>query len=428
MANEEHLKLVRSGVTAINGWAFANAKTSLDLTGANLSGAILRDAFLDRADLRHADLRHADLRESHLSDADLRGADLRDANLRGAGGYCIILRGADLRGANLSGMDLSGADVRGADLRGTDLSDSDIRDVDLSGAGMDGVRLTRARCGNTSFVRVSIGSAIGLETLNHSGPSIVDRSSLMMSKGVVPAPFLRGCGFADWEILAARLYSPELPREELDRLLYEASALRAGVSIQINALFISYSHADTTFVDALELKLNEKGIRFWRDTHDIKAGRVEKQLMRAIAMNPSFLLVLSKNSVNSDWVEWEAARARELEKELNRDVMCPVALDDAWKTCSWPGPLRRQIEDYHILDFARWQDADFLTRQFQKLIEGLRLFYGQAREDDGDRHALRSGELDHREAGDAHSLELSPREKLKHTNPGDAAYDADETG
>ena len=54
---------------------------------------------------------------------------------------------------------------------------------------------------------------------------------------------------------------------------------------------------------------------------------------------------------------FERLEARKLEKVLKRDVLCPVALDDAWKTCDWPGPLRRQTEDY----------------------EGLRLFYGQAK-------------------------------------------------
>ena len=29
-------------------------------------------------------------------------------------------------------------------------------------------------------------------------------------------------------------------------------------------------------------------------------------------------------------------------------------------------------------DFSRWQDAEFLKLQFAKLIDGLRLFYGQS--------------------------------------------------
>jgi hypothetical protein len=199
--------------------------------------------------------------------------------------------------------------------------------------------------------------------------------ALFLSHGQLPASFLRGCGLADWEILGARLYDPNLAPDEIDRVLYEISALRAGTAIQISPLFISYSHADSVFVDEIEASLNENHIRFWRDVHHLKAGRVETQLMRAISMNPTFVLVLSAESVNSDWVEWEASKARELEKELGRDVLCPVALDAAWKTCRWPGPLRRQIEDYHVLDFSQWRERDFFNKQFDKLLDGLRLVY-----------------------------------------------------
>jgi len=74
-------------------------------------------------------------------------------------------------------------------------------------------------------------------------------------------------------------------------------------------------------------------------------------------------------------VEHEAASARELERQLKRDVLCPIALDDRWKHCDWPMVLRRQIMDYNILDFSNWRDSDFFARQFNKLIDGLQIFY-----------------------------------------------------
>ena len=85
--------------------------------------------------------------------------------------------------------------------------------------------------------------------------------------------------------------------------------------------------------------------------------------------------MLSEESVESDWVEWEVRKARELEKKEKRDVLCPVALDDAWKTCSWPERLRVQIEEYNILDFSEWQDEAAMEQQFEKLIDGLGMFY-----------------------------------------------------
>jgi hypothetical protein len=125
----------------------------------------------------------------------------------------------------------------------------------------------------------------------------------------------------------------------------------------------------------MEKYFNESGIRFWRDIHDATAGRLEKVVDRAMRQNPTVLLVLSENSVKSDWVEHEARSARDLEKELGRDVLCPVALDDAWKDCKWPARLREQIEEYHVMDFSNWKDDAEFTRKFGKLVEGLDLFY-----------------------------------------------------
>ena len=95
----------------------------------------------------------------------------------------------------------------------------------------------------------------------------------------------------------------------------------------------------------------------------MKAGKVEKQIDRAIRLNPTLLLVLSEHSVESDWVRWEVEQARRLEKETGQDILCPVALDASWKTCKWPGPLRSQIEDYNVLDFSEWRDDVVLDRQ-----------------------------------------------------------------
>jgi hypothetical protein len=125
----------------------------------------------------------------------------------------------------------------------------------------------------------------------------------------------------------------------------------------------------------MEGYLNKKGIRFWRDIHHSTAGRLEKQVDRAMRLNPTVLLILSTNSVKSDWVEHEVRLARKLEIETKRDVLCPVALDDEWKSCQWPERIKEQIMEYNILDFAKWSDDSFFERMFTKLIEGLDLFY-----------------------------------------------------
>lgn len=144
---------------------------------------------------------------------------------------------------------------------------------------------------------------------------------------------------------------------------------------QFPPLFISYSHGDTAFVDKLEKGLNEKGVRFWRDIHDAVVGRLEIQIDQAIRQNSTVLLILSKNSMNSDWVQHEVRKAREFEKELGRDALCPIALDDSWKSSRWPQRIMEQVMEYNILDFSQWEDEGTFNVKFGKLLSGLDLFY-----------------------------------------------------
>ncbi len=139
-------------------------------------------------------------------------------------------------------------------------------------------------------------------------------------------------------------------------------------------MFVSYSHDDTAFVDMLDSSLAGKYIHCWRDTKDLVAGPIESQLELGMESNP-VVIVLSKNSVDSDWVQWEAANARRLEKRLGKHVLCPIAIDDAWKRSSWSGPLKQHIQRYNILDFAEWREANAYRGQLKKLVAGLRRFY-----------------------------------------------------
>ena len=172
-----------------------------------------------------------------------------------------------------------------------------------------------------------------------------------------------------------KIYNPDLNNEARNKILYKIYDLTAQQALQISPLFISYSHGDGAFVDKLESKLNEKGIRFWRDTHEMRAGRIETQIDRAISQNRTVLLILSEHSLSSDWVEHEVRMARSLEKEMARDVLCPVALGDSWKESKWPKRVMEQIMEYNILDFSEWEDDSKFEGMFRKLIDGLELFY-----------------------------------------------------
>ena len=247
--------------------------------------------------------------------------------------------------------------------------------ANLSNAVLRGANLSGSVIEATVFSDIDLRTTLGLEKVEHLGPSTIGTDTLQLSQGKIPEVFLRGCGLSDWEIETAKLYNPNLSNEEINDIQYKIYDLRATRAIQISPLFISYSHSDNEFVDRMEVQLNKKGIRFWRDVHDMKAGRMETQIDRAIRQNPTMLLILSEHSLASDWVEYEVHTARGLEKEMSRDVLCPVALDDSWKSSRWPERLIEQITEYNILDFSEWQDDAKFDNIFHRLIDGLELFY-----------------------------------------------------
>ncbi|MBC8508011.1 MAG: toll/interleukin-1 receptor domain-containing protein [Anaerolineales bacterium] len=368
-----------------------------DLTEANLSGANLFQANLEIADLSRANLISANLSDASLNKSRLRATYLDWANISGS-----RLNGANFSGAKLKSADLSGVTLIRANLSSTNLSNANLSEAllqeanlsqaylskanlrkanliktNLRGANLREAILTRAELGGTSLGDIDLGDARDLENVLHMSPSTIGTDTVQRSKGKIPEGFLKGCGLSDVDIEYTKLANPDLSNDAIMDILYRIHDLRATQAIQFSPLFISYSHADGLFVDQMETHLNGKGIRFWRDVHEMKAGRVEKQIDRAIRQNPTVLLILSKHSIESDWVEDEVQLARDIEKELKRDVICPIALDDSWMNARWPRRLMRQIKEYMILDFSMWEDQTMMMNMFNKLVKGLEIFYAE---------------------------------------------------
>ena len=355
MAIREQLELLMQGVDVWNRWREENPTIAVNFS----------ETFLVGENLREVDLKRANLSGAVLWGADLSGAFRREAILYNAQMSRTNLREALLQGVNLSQADLSQADLRGANLS----------DANLSGANLGEADLSEVLLQATTFANVNLTNTKDLESVKHFQPSTIGTDTLNHSKGKIPEIFLCGCGLSDWEIEAAKLYNPEISNEERNKILYKIYDIQANQPIQISPLFISYSRVDNNFVDRMETALNDKGIRFWRDIHHTKAGRLENQIDRAIRRNPTVLLVLSKNSIQSDWVEHEVNLARKLEREIKRDVLCPIALDDSWKTSPWSEVIMEQVMKYNILDFSTWEDDEKFERMFDRLIDGLNLFY-----------------------------------------------------
>jgi hypothetical protein len=341
MANDEDLARLREGVTAWNEWRAQNPERRVDLSKANLTKANLEGANLSEADLGMAILRRAILRRADLGGANLGGANLREANLAGAN-----LGEANLGGAELISADLSGAELISADLSGAGLSKANLSDTHLRWAHLGGAKLYE-----TLLINVGLSTAKGLESCRHYGPSVLDHRTLQRS-GRLPLAFLRGCGLPDRLI------------DYLPSLLEEA--------IQYYSCFISYSSKDDAFANRLYADLQNKGVRCWFAPEDMKIGdKFRRRIDEAIHFHERLLLILSENSVSSEWVEKEVETAFEKEQRQERTVLFPVRLDEAVMECEtgWSSDIRRSR---HIGDFRRWKDHVAYQQAFDRVLRDLK--------------------------------------------------------
>ena len=255
------------------------------------------------------------------------------------------------------------------------LSKANLSETNLRGANLSDADLTNAGCWNTVFLNLDLSTVKGLETIHHFGPSSIGVDTLLKSEGKIPETFLRGCGLSPWEVELSRLYDQTLDAGDVAELLstkvFEA---RTKGPIYIGGVFISYSRADSKFVDKLYKHLYDAGASAWLDRHDALAGDVEKQVSRAIRVQDIVLVVLSKESLDSDWVWKEIEWARIKEKEEKRDVLCPVSLDDTWKNHAGDAVLMRHVKKKNVLDFSKWKTSEF-NKQFEKLQKGIKINY-----------------------------------------------------
>ncbi len=325
MANERQLEILKQGAEVWNRWWEEH-----------------RDiwANLHRADLSRAHLSGVDLSEADLSEADLREADLSRANLSGA--Y--------LGGANLSGADLSGADLSGADLVMANLIMADLSEADLS----------EAKAGYTVFGFLDLREVKGLETIRHEDASTIGIDTIYRSAGQIPEAFLRGCGVPD------------------NFITYMGSL--TGKAFEYYSCFISYSSKDDDFAQRLHADLQDNAVRCWFAPEHLKGGKkLYDQIDQAIRLHDKLLLVLSENSLHSEWVMTEIRRARQAEQRDKRRKLFPIRLVD-WDTIrDWVcfdadtgKDLAVEVREYFVPDFLHWKEHDSYQEAFERLLSDLK--------------------------------------------------------
>ena len=95
-------------------------------------------------------------------------------------------------------------------------------------------------------------------------------------------------------------------------------------------LFISYSHRDRPFVEKLSADLEKKGVKCWKDEKEIKVGdSIAGKIRDGIDSSQYLCVVISKHSINSEWVKREVDIATSLEIHRKEKRVLPLLLDES---------------------------------------------------------------------------------------------------
>jgi hypothetical protein len=203
------------------------------------------------------------------------------------------------------------------------------------------------------FGDVDLSVVKGLETVEHMGPSTIGIDTIYRSGGNIPEAFLKGAGVDDTFITYTRSL--------------------VGKAIEYYSCFLSYSSKDDAFARRLYADLQSHNVRCWFAPEDLKWGeRIRTGIDEAIRLHDKLLLILSRHSVASGWVEREVKMALDRERKEKRTILFPVRLDDAVQDCpyAWATEIRHER---NIGDFTRWKKShDAYQKAFSRLLRDLK--------------------------------------------------------
>ena len=117
-------------------------------------------------------------------------------------------------------------------------------------------------------------------------------------------------------------------------------------------------------------------MRAWLAPEEVKIeDRFRQSIDRLIRVHDKLLLILSEDSVSSDWIEQEVEAVLAREREQNEVLLFPVRLDNKVMEIKtgWPAQIRNT---HRITDFSQWQDQDAFQQAFQNLLRDLTSSHG----------------------------------------------------
>lgn len=127
------------------------------------------------------------------------------------------------------------------------------------------------------------------------------------------------------------------------------------------SLFLSHSSRDKFFVQELAQRLQQYGVKVWIDEAEINVGdSLTEKIGRAIDETDYVGVVLSHNSVNSEWVLRELQIALQKELKKRKVVILPILIESV----EIPPFLRDKL-------YADFTSPKKTAQSFAKLLKAL---------------------------------------------------------
>jgi hypothetical protein len=144
--------------------------------------------------------------------------------------------------------------------------------------------------------------------------------------------------------------------------------------------FVSYAAEDEEFATKLHARLVAAGVKMWFAPEDMQAGKkLHEQIGEAVQERDRLLLVLSEQSLASEWVVTEIRKARKIELNDGKRKLFPIRLVPFDVIRNWERfdadsgkDLGVEIREYFIPDFSKWKDEDAFDMAFTRLLRDLR--------------------------------------------------------
>ena len=118
--------------------------------------------------------------------------------------------------------------------------------------------------------------------------------------------------------------------------------------------------------------MQNKGVRCWFAPHDLPIGaKTWDAIDEAIRLREKLLLILSKSSIASEWVEDEVNKAYAEERSRKATVLFPIRIDNTVISTAEPWAVKLR-DQRNVGDFRQWKKPAEYQKSLDRLLRDLK--------------------------------------------------------